>query len=444
MEVPAHPPPALGALDDSQYGVRSFEFGGDPRPDRGPPAAVNTPFPMHGTDSSDGDSGDSGNEHETDQEGQHETPMPAPRELGESPPRYSPLSISASIPSGSRGGEVEGEDEQIGLALAGAMSDMQGYTAGGDNAAQPSTAGGHGGLGSISDRMSETTVHPAHLAPAIEIPFLPLHTRSAQASPRATAASHSPTSAIHSPNPSLASASGASTSEIDSDLDHDTYDFEDSDLDLSSAPPSPTSLTSMASVPSYVASLSSASRSSSPLGLGYGGVEAVETADSDNGQSSREGLRGHTDEGTGGSVAAAIAGTRRDRRYERQGAELVIPELSLPSSSLHLSLRDWDGPVQGVKVVLLGPADLTKRVIRAIGETEECVSVRQEGRGKGVVGVVRDGRMLGSVETGATAEQVCLLLGTSWNGCRCDCDRSARVGRGRKGWEAAPLANGPD
>jgi len=126
-----------------------------------------------------------------------------------------------------------------------------------------------------------------------------------------------------------------------------------------SEPSSPASFTSM---PSYVASVSSVSRTSSPLGS-----------------------------------AADFA------RHVGAGSEdLVLPMLSLPSTSLHMSLRRWEGEMGGNKVVLAGSSAATQKVMRGLGETCELADM---GR-KGEVGVLRAGRMLAILITGLSGEQV--------------------------------------
>ena len=335
---------------DSTYGVRSFEFGGDPRPSQ-LDAPIGLATGMHTSENvtqrvEDDEDGD---------EEEEQTPGPTQVPLADRSPPYSlttlPVFSSMHDMSHQEPGEAEME-----MALGVAMEDGDGS----DLTVPPHPLQ----LSGPGDRRDGSDTGAAEVELELEMPDM-ANTRSA------------PLFTLHSPNPS-------STSGIDTDHehDHDHDPYTDFDSDMSSAPPSPTSLTSM---PSYVASLSSASGSSSPAG------PANARTDSTYGIPAS------------GAVLAAMA-------RARHGAELVIPELSLPSSSLHLSLRDWEGSVQGVRVVLLGPAELTKRVIRAIGEREECVSVKPGGRGKGLVGVVKADRMIGILETGVTAEQVCTSL----------------------------------
>lgn len=221
-----------------------------------------------------------------------------------------------------------------------------------------------------------------------------------------TEASISRLSASHLSTLRRLTASPPPSSRPETDTDFDTDTDLDMDLDLesgteaSSAPPSPTSLTSL---PSYVPSISSVSRSSSPVS-----AEAGQT-----------GGGGRWTRGAPGAVLSALARDREHARVARAtrhkgrgqagetaGAQLVIPELSLPSSSLHLSLRKWDGPVGGAKIVLLGPPELTRRVVASLGEREELVEI--QGR-KGNIGVLRGDQVVGVVVTGMSQEQVSLV-----------------------------------
>ncbi|ORY35417.1 hypothetical protein BCR39DRAFT_596150 [Naematelia encephala] len=68
---------------------------------------------------------------------------------------------------------------------------------------------------------------------------------------------------------------------------------------------------------------------------------------------------------------------------------LVLPTLSLPSTSLHMSLRRWDGEARGIKVVLLGSTGVVRRSLRELGERLELVELASRGE----VGIVRDGKV---------------------------------------------------
>ena len=129
---------------------------------------------------------------------------------------------------------------------------------------------------------------------------------------------------------------------------------------------SPASFTSL---PSYVGSMSSLSRASSPVSGISGAAISRETS-----YSAHHRFAGLHEREYEGDEAA---GSRSE--------ELVLPTLSLPSSSLHLSLPKWEGEVSGVKVVLLGAMDKAQEAIRALGAKLELVDV-----GEGV-GIVKDG-----------------------------------------------------
>ncbi len=128
-----------------------------------------------------------------------------------------------------------------------------------------------------------------------------------------------------------------------------------------SEPSSPASFTSM---PSYVASVSSVSRTSSPIGSASDFARHI----------------------------AASSGSE----------DLVLPMLSLPSTSLHMSLRRWDGEVGGIKVVVVGGQVGTQRLMKGLGERCELAEMGK----KGEVGVVRAGRMVAVLITGLNDEQV--------------------------------------
>lgn len=95
-------------------------------------------------------------------------------------------------------------------------------------------------------------------------------------------------------------------------------------------------------------------------------------------------------------------GTVGGEKGEEGSADLVIPMLSLPSSSLHLSLRPYRGPVDGLKIALLGEVEEAKAFLRALEDKEELVQVGRQ------VGVVRGGKLEVVLLTGMSPEQVSL------------------------------------
>ena len=141
-----------------------------------------------------------------------------------------------------------------------------------------------------------------------------------------------------------------------------TLTHHDVDDHLPENPSEPSSPASFTSMPSYVASVSSVSRTSSPLG-------------------------------SAGDFARQVGAASQD---------LVLPMLSLPSTSLHMSLRRWEGEFLGIKVVLAGSQEATQKIIRGLGERSELAEM---GR-KGEVGIVRAGRVEGMLITGLSSEQV--------------------------------------
>ncbi|KAK6910595.1 hypothetical protein I203_104627 [Kwoniella mangroviensis CBS 8507] len=145
-------------------------------------------------------------------------------------------------------------------------------------------------------------------------------------------------------------------------LEHITRSFNvDSPfLPTTSEPSSPASFTSM---PSYVASLSSLSRTSSisPMGINEYSSQHPHITD-----------------------------------------ELVLPTLALPSESLslHMSLNKWTGEEGGLGVILLGEREDVQRCLRRLRDEEALVEIQQG------VGVVRDGKIAMRIMTGyISAEQ---------------------------------------
>ena len=143
-------------------------------------------------------------------------------------------------------------------------------------------------------------------------------------------------------------------------LSHLRHDFPL--VETLSEPSSPNSFTSM---PSYVASISSVSRTSSPLG----------------------------------------SATDFARQVNAGSEDLVLPMLSLPSTSLHMSLRRWDGEVGGIKVFVAGSQEATKSFTGRLGERCELAEMGIEGK----IGILRAGRMVAMLFTGSNTEQVCRL-----------------------------------
>jgi hypothetical protein len=166
---------------------------------------------------------------------------------------------------------------------------------------------------------------------------------------------------------------------------HSIYDLQD----LISEPSSPASYSSL---PTYGASISSLSRTSSPIAV----VDDVVPR--------RPRWRAGETEPEQATVSAS-----QDAKNDQD--DLVLPTLNLPVSSLHLSatsaneldLPSWDGNgVEGIKVILVGSEEHKARVMRALAGKEHLVSL---GFGRGV-GVVRDGVLVGVVHSGVKAEQV--------------------------------------
>ncbi|WWD18965.1 hypothetical protein CI109_103422 [Kwoniella shandongensis] len=148
----------------------------------------------------------------------------------------------------------------------------------------------------------------------------------------------------------------------------------------SSEPSSPASFTSM---PSYVASLSSLSRTSSA---------SVSVSSP---------LQHHHR----GTIVASSSAS-----HHHGGEELVLPSMNLPeeSLSLHMSLPKMfththaEGEGEGVTMALVGSREDTERVLRGVKERVRLVDL-----GKGVVGVLdNDGKVDMRILTGLNQEQV--------------------------------------
>ncbi|TXT10803.1 hypothetical protein VHUM_02308 [Vanrija humicola] len=67
----------------------------------------------------------------------------------------------------------------------------------------------------------------------------------------------------------------------------------------------------------------------------------------------------------------------------RGSEELVLPTLSLPSTSLHLGLDRWPGPSEGTRVALLASPERTRDVLGALAMRRRCVQLS-----RGEVGIV--------------------------------------------------------
>lgn len=85
----------------------------------------------------------------------------------------------------------------------------------------------------------------------------------------------------------------------------------------------------------------------------------------------------------------------------RGSAELVLPTLSLPSTSLHLGLDRWNGSPSGTRIALLADPERTRDVLGALAAKRKCVQLPH-----GHVGVVEDGRLQATVLTGLTTTDV--------------------------------------
>lgn len=148
------------------------------------------------------------------------------------------------------------------------------------------------------------------------------------------------------------------------------------DLEGTSEPSSPASYTSL---PSYVASLSSLSRMSSPMaGIDLDG-------------------EGYLDEGAEGMEG------------------LVLPMLNLPSESLHASasgfkgkelVGDADGTAGGVVIVILGEIEVVDGLIGELRGSGEVLERRD-----GEVRIVRDGKIWARLIIGLDGDQVSQTAG---------------------------------
>jgi hypothetical protein len=132
-------------------------------------------------------------------------------------------------------------------------------------------------------------------------------------------------------------------------------------------------------------------------------------------ESSRQGavLQALQRERARSGVGAMLSGhLGRETGEEEEDQDLVIPVLSLPSSSLHLSFREYEGVAEGVKIALVGDVAASRSFLRALGEKEDLVDL-----GKNGVGMVRDGKLevvfvmglnAAQVSSGVTLEAQCM------------------------------------
>jgi hypothetical protein len=89
--------------------------------------------------------------------------------------------------------------------------------------------------------------------------------------------------------------------------------------------------------------------------------------------------------------------------------DLVLPTMSLPSSSLHMMLPKWAGSAEGIKIGLLGKAESIQELVRAL-EADNELDVLDVG--KGCIGVVRGDQLLATLFTSTSLELVSLLSTT--------------------------------
>ncbi|WWC63170.1 uncharacterized protein I303_105770 [Kwoniella dejecticola CBS 10117] len=244
---------------------------------------------------------------------------------------------------------------------------------------------------SPSHSRSNSEKHPSSFAQAIS-PSRPIHTK-----PEQRIVPPSPEDTVHpldhhfEPNPTLdrgAEAAGITGSPSQSTtiasshgvtpltLEHITRSFDSPYLPTTSEPSSPASFTSM---PSYVASLSSLSRTSSISPMGIHEYDAQRS----------------------GSIED----------------ELVLPTLTLPSESLslHMSLSKWqEDDTQdddaGLKLALLGSREEVEACLRRLRESEHLVEVSPG------VGIVRGGKVVLRLMTSLkTIEQARSKINRSYN-----------------------------
>ena len=233
-----------------------------------------------------------------------------------------------------------------------------------------------------SDDDNDATPHPPHLAPPgmSEAHASPHHHHHHR---RSVTPSSSP-AIPQSPSPARLSR-GQDLSPIMPPppiMQHTLLDM------LADAPSEPSSPASLASLPSCVASMSSLSRMSSPADWDWRHPlsRSVATVDSRESRSDN-GRRGHRS----GSEADPDA----DADPHSGSAELVLPTLALPNTSLHLGLERWNTPGQGTRIALVASPERTRDVLGVLAARRPCVQLP-----RGEVGV------LSSTTTSASAGDI--------------------------------------
>ncbi|ORX38623.1 hypothetical protein BD324DRAFT_370511 [Kockovaella imperatae] len=184
--------------------------------------------------------------------------------------------------------------------------------------------------------------------------------------------------------------------EEEEELFHRTLSNQDTGRDLPSEPSSPASFTSL---PSYVGSMSSLSRTSSPISGISGPSINREFSDAVHSR-----IPPHYRDSSAESLLQG--GEHLGHRSE----ELVIPMLSLPSSSLHLSLASWHGETNMIKVVLLGEVELAREVIRVLENRVQIVHLD-----KGGIGIVKNDKVVLSLTIASSVEQIRKTIHASYS-----------------------------
>jgi hypothetical protein len=205
----------------------------------------------------------------------------------------------------------------------------------------------------MTSSMTEADRATPHLIP-------PVHTTGMLASPghHHPRRSYTPSSSPvipQSPSPARSRRNGGEIVPPPPIIQHALLDML---ADAPSEPSSPASLTSL------VASMSSLSRMSSPTEWDW-----------------RHPLSR--------SVATVDSHSDRDRHsaaeeYPHVGsAELVLPTLALPSTSLHLGLERWNAPGQGTRIALIASPERARDVLGVFAARRPCVQLP-----RGEVGVL--------------------------------------------------------
>lgn len=81
----------------------------------------------------------------------------------------------------------------------------------------------------------------------------------------------------------------------------------------------------------------------------------------------------------------------------------MLPTMSLPSSSLHMSLPKFKGDVGGIKIGVVGKAESIQELVSALEASDQLDLVDV---GKGLIGVARDGELLVTLVTSTSLELV--------------------------------------